>query len=188
MEGHDGRRLVGDGQKSGVYWALGRATLPPVWSTTVGPGGPLGGILGTPAYDGTRIYGGDSLDGQVFGLGRDGSQAWQSAEGGGLHVSPATLAHRGGYTPDPTRPADARDPATGVIIAKLPLDGPALGGLSAVGGALFVAQGTGPLPQPGPQTVNPGTIVAFGDTSGAAAQPGAANRSLGRLRLSVRPR
>jgi polyvinyl alcohol dehydrogenase (cytochrome) len=184
--GPDGRRLVGDGQKSGVYWALDRETLDPVWNTRVGPGGPLGGILGTPAVGGDRIIGGDSLDGQVFGLGRDGSTAWQSAEAGGLHVTPATLANGVAYTVDPTGSVNARDPSTGAIIGKLPLDGPALGGVSAAGGALFVAQGTGPLPEPSPQTVNPGTIVAFGDTSTAGAPaPGAAG---GRLRLTVKPR
>jgi polyvinyl alcohol dehydrogenase (cytochrome) len=70
FEGPDGRRLVGEGQKSGTYWALDRATMKPVWRNDLGPGGPLGGILGSTAYDGTRIYGADTLDGQVFALGR----------------------------------------------------------------------------------------------------------------------
>src|SRR4051812_13673284 len=71
-----GDKLVGDGQKSGVYWMFDRTTLEPVWNTRIGPGGPLGGILGSTAYDGTRIYGSDTLDGQIFALGRDGAQAW----------------------------------------------------------------------------------------------------------------
>ena len=32
IEGAGGRKLVGEGQKSGTYWALDRATLDPVWS------------------------------------------------------------------------------------------------------------------------------------------------------------
>src|SRR5947209_235960 len=32
--GPNGEQLVGEGQKSGVYWALDRATMNPVWNTT----------------------------------------------------------------------------------------------------------------------------------------------------------
>src|SRR5438105_8433328 len=37
------RKLVGEGQKSGTYWALDRSTMKPVWSQAVGPGSALGG-------------------------------------------------------------------------------------------------------------------------------------------------
>lgn len=45
----DGRRgdLVGNGQKSGVYWALDRDTGEVVWQARVSPAGPLGGMEGT---------------------------------------------------------------------------------------------------------------------------------------------
>ncbi|MEA2480765.1 MAG: hypothetical protein QOJ07_2687, partial [Thermoleophilaceae bacterium] len=102
LSGPNGEQLVGEGQKSGVYWAIHRATMQPAWSTMAGPGGPVGGIVGSTAYDGTRVYGGDTADGQVFALGRDGSEAWQSADGGGLHVSSATVAHGVLYTLDPS--------------------------------------------------------------------------------------
>jgi polyvinyl alcohol dehydrogenase (cytochrome) len=51
-----GRTLVGIGQKSGVYWALGAAHGEVVWSRLVGPGTAEGGIQWGTAYDGTRIY------------------------------------------------------------------------------------------------------------------------------------
>jgi hypothetical protein len=41
------------------------------------------------------------------------------------------------------------------------------------------------VPEPGPQSVNPGSIVAFGDTSTAASR---ATSPAGRLRVTVRPR
>ncbi|MEA2427137.1 MAG: hypothetical protein QOF37_765 [Thermoleophilaceae bacterium] len=187
FDGPNGRRLVGEGQKSGTYWALDRATMQPVWNTTIGPGGVLGGILGSTAYDGTRIYGGDTADGQVFALGRDGSEAWQSVDSGGLHLGAATIANGVLYTTDPNGALNARDPATGLILAKIPLDRPSVGGISAAGGALFVAVGTGPLPEPAPQADNPGSIIAFGDPSnaGPGAKPGPRHA---RLRLSVTPR
>lgn len=49
------RDLIGEGQKSGVYWALDRDTGAVVWKTQVSPSGPLGGMEGTSAVAGTRI-------------------------------------------------------------------------------------------------------------------------------------
>jgi len=161
----NGQPLVGEGQKSGVYWALDRATLKPVWNTTVGPGGVLGGILGSTAYDGTRIYGADSLDGAVFALARGGSMSWSSLDTGVIHVSPTTVANGVLYTVDPAGFLTARDPGSGAILAKLPLGAPSFGGVSAVGGAIYVAVGTGPPPAPAPQQDGSGSITAFGDTS-----------------------
>ncbi len=49
-------QLVGAGQKSGVYWAVNPETGVPVWHTTVGPGGMVGGIQWGTASDNQRIY------------------------------------------------------------------------------------------------------------------------------------
>jgi polyvinyl alcohol dehydrogenase (cytochrome) len=191
--GPDGQRLVGEGQKSGIYWALDRATMMPVWNTRVGPGGILGGSLGSTAFDGTRIYATDTIDGNVTALGRDGAIAWQSPDAGGAHLAPTAVANGVVYTNDPSGFTNARDATTGAILGKLPLGATSFGGVSAVGGAVYVSVGTGPPPQPAPQQVNPGSIVAFGDTSRSGglsprtpARPGAQRRP--RIRLSVRPR
>jgi len=53
---HRWRRVVGIGQKSGVYWALDARTGRLLWSTLVGPGSDPGGIQWGTAYDGSRIY------------------------------------------------------------------------------------------------------------------------------------
>jgi polyvinyl alcohol dehydrogenase (cytochrome) len=50
------RRVVGIGEKSGVYWALDAADGEYLWSTLVGPGSDPGGIQWGTAYDGSRIY------------------------------------------------------------------------------------------------------------------------------------
>ena len=161
----NGEPLVGEGQKSGTYYALDRATLKPVWATSAGPGGPLGGFLGSTAYDGARVYGADSASGQVFALGRSGATAWDSLDSGGAHLGPTAVANGVLYTVDPAGFLTARDPATGLILAKLPLGGPSFGGVSADGRALNAAVGTGPPPAPAPQLDGSGSIVAFGDTS-----------------------
>lgn len=186
--GPDGRDMVGEGQKSGIYWTLERSSMQPVWHTTLGPGGPIGGLLGSTASDGERIYGADTIDGQVFGLGRDGALAWQSGEGGGAHLAPTMLAHGVLYTVDPGGSLVARDPVNGNTLATLPLGTASFGGVSAVGDALYVSVGTGPLPEPAPQRNSPGSIVAFGDTSKSGAKPTAVtSKPRARIQLSVSP-
>ncbi len=49
-------KLLGVGQKSGIYWALNPATGAVVWKTQVGPGSRQGGMLWGSATDGSRIY------------------------------------------------------------------------------------------------------------------------------------
>ncbi|HEV2529398.1 MAG TPA: PQQ-binding-like beta-propeller repeat protein [Thermomicrobiales bacterium] len=44
------RDLVGEGQKSGVYWALDRDSGEVVWESQISPAGFLGGMEGTSAY------------------------------------------------------------------------------------------------------------------------------------------
>jgi polyvinyl alcohol dehydrogenase (cytochrome) len=54
--GRDRHRVVGVGEKSGVYLVLDAKTGDFVWNTLVGPGGDMGGIEWGTAYDGDRIY------------------------------------------------------------------------------------------------------------------------------------
>src|SRR5947209_2944212 len=121
LSGPTGELLVGEGQKSGVYWALDRATMRPVWHTTVGPSAPIGGILASTPYDGTRIYGTDALDGQVWALGRGGTQAWSSADPGTLDFAPPAIAHGVLYTVDPGGFLVARDASSGTPLTTLSL-------------------------------------------------------------------
>ncbi|MFL5887132.1 MAG: PQQ-binding-like beta-propeller repeat protein [Thermoleophilaceae bacterium] len=209
IAGPGGRPLVGEGSKSGTYWALDRATMKPAWSLDAGPGSQADGGINSSAYDGTRIYGTDAISSQVFALGRDGKMLWNSADAGPAHFSPVALGHGVVYSVDPAGFLTARDPASGKVLAKLPLNGPDFGGVSLVGGAVYVSVGIGPPPQPLPQTDTSGfdgsgSIVAFGDTSrsggataggrapassltGHGGSPPARGRA-GRIRLSVTPR
>ena len=190
----DGRALVGEGQKSGTYWALDRATMKPVWQTSVGPGSQADGGVNSSAYDGTRVYGADGTDSQIWALGRDGSTSWNSLDAGPLHFSPVAMGNGVLYSADFTGFLTARDPASGAVLAKLPVGGPTWGGISVVGRAVYVAVGLGPLLQPLPETDTSkddgsGSIVAFGDTSrsGGASPAGPSSRGAG-IRLSVSPR
>ena len=53
----------------------------------------MGGILASTAYDGTRIYGTDSADGQLWALGREGTIQWSSLDPSALDFSPVAIAN-----------------------------------------------------------------------------------------------
>jgi polyvinyl alcohol dehydrogenase (cytochrome) len=184
ITGAGGQQIVGEGQKSGTYWALDRATLKPAWHANAGPSGYLGGILGSTAYDGKRVYTGDTLSGQVTALGPEGSIAWHASDTGVVHFSPEAIANGVLYSVSPPGSLVARDPSTGRELAHISVGGIVFGGFSATGHALYVSTGTGPLPAV-PATVDgPGSITAFGDTSasGASVTPPATTRSRARHR------
>jgi polyvinyl alcohol dehydrogenase (cytochrome) len=190
-----GRKLVGEGQKSGTYWALDRATLDPVWQTSTGPGSQAGGIVGGTAYDGKRIYGPHTPGGKLFALGRDGDIDWTSADGDPAHFAPVSVANGVLYTQTSTAAMTARNADSGTPITAIPLDGPALGGVSIADGTVFAVSGS--------QRNGTGSIYAFRAPSqgppprrtvGQPAPPEGKSGPKGRrvrrarLRVRVRPR
>ena len=136
-----GAPLVGDGQKSGTYWAFARGTLKRVWKTMIGPGAFVGGIVGSTASDGQRIYGPNTPAGEIWGLSSGGALSWASTDGGPLHFGPVSVANGVVYSSDMDGLLTARDAATGVTIAKLPLGGPSWGGVAIAGGYVFAVTG-----------------------------------------------
>jgi polyvinyl alcohol dehydrogenase (cytochrome) len=142
ITGPDGRKLVGEGQKDGTYWAIDRQTMEPVWSQKTGPPSQLGGIIGSTAYDGTRIYGPDTPAGEQWALTPSGAPAWLSADGGPLHFNPTAVANGVVYTADMSGVLTAREASTGAVLIKLPLGAPSYGGVAVAGGYVFAAVGT----------------------------------------------
>lgn len=171
MQAPNGQALVGEGAKNGTYYALDRASMQPVWTSPIAPGSPvLGGITGSTAADGARIYGSNVINSEIWALGHDGSTQWLSADSGSLDFSPLTVANGVLYTADSAGFLTARDASSGAILAKFPLGQPTFGGISVVGGAIYVAVGTGP--PPGTNQDESGSILAFGDTSRSGAPGG----------------
>jgi polyvinyl alcohol dehydrogenase (cytochrome) len=186
LQAPNGQALVGEGSKNGTYYALDRATMQPVWSTLIAPGSPiLGGITGSTAYDGARVYGSNVINSEIWALARDGSRQWVSADTGTLDFSPLAVAHGVLYTADAAGFLTARNASTGAVLATFPLGGPTFAGISVVGGAVYVAVGTGP--PPGSSQDGPGSIIAFGDTSRSGAS-GHQPPAHGSIRLTVSPR
>jgi polyvinyl alcohol dehydrogenase (cytochrome) len=176
----DGRRLVGEGDKTGTYWALDRETLDPVWSAKVGSSTAVGGVVGSTAYDGRSIYGPDTATGGIWSISDAGRQRWDSSDGGTLDFAPVTVANGVLYTMSSGGVLVARDARTGAVLTRFLLGGPSFGGISVVGDHVFAAVGTGPLFPPAPQQGTSGKIVAFAAAAGARAEP--------LLHLAVAPR
>jgi polyvinyl alcohol dehydrogenase (cytochrome) len=156
-----GRQLVGEGDKNGVYYTLDRATMKPVWQQAVGPGSFVGGILASTAFDGTRIFGNDTLSANVWALRTDGSTAWASNDLALLDYPPVSVSNGVLYSVNPLGLLITHDAVTGGILSISFLGGPSFGGSSEVGKTVYVSIGLGPLPSPLPPIDFPGAIVAF---------------------------
>jgi polyvinyl alcohol dehydrogenase (cytochrome) len=119
----DGRKLVGAGQKSGVYHVFDAKTMEPVWSTIVGPPTAVGGIVGSTGYDGEAIYGPITVPGYVWSLAAaEGSYRWAGPVGDGVHWgNPVAVANGLVYTTDLAGFLDVYDARTGVQVGKHPL-------------------------------------------------------------------
>ncbi len=107
--------LLGDGQKSGQYWAFNPDTGAVVWMTQVGPGGTLGGMEWGSAQDGKRIY---------VSIPNNGAKPWTLQNGQTINY--------GGWS--------ALDPATGKILWQTP-DPSGVPYSSIDAGAVSVANG-----------------------------------------------
>jgi len=143
------RKLVGDGQKSGVYWAVDAATGELVWHTQVGPGGVGGGIEWGSATDGDRIYvaiantgkasytlqpSGVITTGGAFSAldPATGSIVWQTADPQGVgdfgFVSTANGVVYGGSAAGTGNTMYAMNAATGAILWRYASGGSVMGG------------------------------------------------------------
>lgn len=165
VRGAQGRpeTLVGDGQKSGLYWAFDAASGRIVWDTLVGPGALFGGIEWGSAYDGQRIYtaeadtsnfpytlaGGQSANGGSWVAlnPRDGSIEWQTATPGGWSaegpVSEAGGVVYGASTDTSSTNPDmfAMDAATGNILWRFAAGSSVVAAPSIVGDTVYWGSG-----------------------------------------------
>lgn len=155
------RRVVGIGQKSGVYWALDAATGEHLWSTLVGPGSDPGGIQWGTAYDGTRIYAaighntGEAYrlpTGEVITGGSwaaldpsSGRILWQTADPqGAADLASVTVANGVVYGGSMAHTGDqmyALDGATGAILWRFAAGGSVVGGPAVSRGTVYWGSG-----------------------------------------------
>jgi polyvinyl alcohol dehydrogenase (cytochrome) len=137
-----GRELVGEAQKSGVYWALDRDTLAEHWHTQVAPPSGTGGVVGSTAYDGRLIFGPETVNAHVWALGSGGRIAWKRDEYGTLRYSSVAVSRGVVYGADGAGRLVARRTSDGKWLGRWPLGQRSWGGVSIAGGRVFVSTGT----------------------------------------------
>jgi outer membrane protein assembly factor BamB/plastocyanin len=158
-----GRKLVGAGQKSGVYHVFDADTMAPVWKTPVGVPSSVGGIVGPTAVDDSGIYGPITTGGYVWSLDKTGSPRWVTPTADGVHWgNPVAVGNNIVYTVDLKGFLDAYDGRTGVPLLHRPIalgsstgTSPVAswGGVSIARNTIYAAVGISGLPD--------GFIVAF---------------------------
>ena len=142
-----GRPLIGEGAKSGSYWALNPATMKPVWNATVGGGSVVGGVLGSTAFDPAkgRVFGPESVPGYVWSLaGATGSLAWVAP--GGIdpaQLGPVSVSNGVVWSVTSTGFVEAWNEATGVPAGALPVNPvpPGSSYVAALGSGVAIADG-----------------------------------------------
>jgi polyvinyl alcohol dehydrogenase (cytochrome) len=158
--GPKNRPMVGDGDKSGVYWALDRRTMRLVWRTSVAtdtiPG--LGGIIGSAALDQARIYGPGTRNGETWSLTTSGRPSW-TMFGPALgplayHLGPVSVANGVTYSTNAAGTLTIRDARSGALLGAPVLGSPSYGGVAIVGSIVIAALGT-------QSRTNSGEIVAY---------------------------
>ncbi|WP_437669837.1 outer membrane protein assembly factor BamB family protein [Sorangium sp. So ce131] len=157
----EGRRdLVGAGQKSGIFWALDRDDGTVVWSTLVGPGGILGGIMWGVAVDHSRLYvpvsNSDQIaytlhpSGEIITWGSwsaldpaTGDILWQTPDPtpGAQDRGPLTVANGVVYAGSMSGDVLALNAATGAVLWSHPADGSVNAGPAVAGGTVYWGSG-----------------------------------------------
>jgi outer membrane protein assembly factor BamB len=162
IQGPNGQKLVGAGQKSGVYHVFDAHSMKPVSSQIVGPPSAVGGIVGSTAYDGQNVYGPVTAPGYVWSVKADNASfRWVGPIADGVHWgNPVAVANGVVYTVDLTGYLNAYDARSGLLLTKRPLliggSKPASlswGGVSIARNTIYVSVGIGSLGE--------GFVVAF---------------------------
>jgi polyvinyl alcohol dehydrogenase (cytochrome) len=117
----NGRTVVGDLQKSGVYHVADAGSMQPVWNAIVGATCQACNAAST-AFDGSSIVGESTPGGAVFALQRDsGARNWLTPNGDGVHYQAFSTAAGVAYTLDTLGFFDAWDAATGRPLLHRPM-------------------------------------------------------------------
>ena len=146
----DGTKAVGLGQKAGVYWMFRRSDLSPIWETRIGIGSAFGGIVGSTAVDASGVYGPNTLPGYVCALKQQtGQLAWLDPSADPLHYGPASVSNGVVYSEDSSGFLDCVNAASGLLLARMPLNpiptttyAEAYGGVSVSDGEVFADTGS----------------------------------------------
>ncbi|WP_394823566.1 PQQ-binding-like beta-propeller repeat protein [Pendulispora albinea] len=157
------RLVVGAGQKNGTYWALDACTGRIVWSASVAPGGPLGGIMWGAATADQRIFiAATNFDGRPHSLPNgttitSGSYAaldaatgrilWQIADpSGGMGMGAVSTANGVVYAGSTSGHMYAFDARTGAVLFDFLGEGTSNAGPAISNGTVYWGNGYTNIP------------------------------------------
>lgn len=174
----NGRKLVSSGQKSGVVHTIDADTMEPVWTALLGVPSPVGGMVGSAAYDGRSLIGPHTIGSYLWSIPKEGGNPnWIAPVGSGVNWGPpVTIANGIAYTVELSGFLDAFDVGTGAPILRYPLlaspdspgalvpvtDRPPLswGAVSVARHTVYVTAGVG-LTSAGQSSLPTGYVMAF---------------------------
>jgi polyvinyl alcohol dehydrogenase (cytochrome) len=170
-----GRRVVGAGQKSGIYHFVDADSMDGLHATLMGVPSLVGGIVGSAAYDGSNLYVPHTIGGYLASLAKDtGDIRWLAPTLDAVHWGPpVALANGIIYVVDLKGFLDAYDAATGAPLLHRPMELGAdtgldptfsWGGTTVARGTVYASVGVGlssaSAQIPFPQMPN-GFVIAF---------------------------
>jgi polyvinyl alcohol dehydrogenase (cytochrome) len=159
-------KVVGEGQKSGQYWALDAATGRILWSVAPAPGSTLGGIEWGTATDGKRIYiseanffgipyqlpdGSTTTSGSLAALDPStGKILWQIADPtGNVNLAPVSAANGVMYASSMSGHMYALDANKGTVLWDFAGEGSSNAGPAIANGTVYWGNGYDHLGIPG---------------------------------------
>ena len=131
------------GARNGTFYSFDPLTLQQRWSAPVGIGSSEGGVVGTPAFDGQRIFGSSAMPGIFWALGENGGfPQFAFPADDALRYGPISVTNGGIWTTNTGGFVEVRAMDTGRPLRKGQIGAPSTGGVSFADGVAFAAIGT----------------------------------------------
>jgi polyvinyl alcohol dehydrogenase (cytochrome) len=136
-----GRKLVGVGQKSGIYHTLEAGTMRAVWKQILGAPTLIGGIVGSTAYDGRSLFGPNTAPGFTWSVRKDdGRTRWIANHAPG-YGNPVAVANGVVYQSDQSPVLNAYDADNGNQLLRHELPSETQGGVSIARNTVYASVG-----------------------------------------------
>lgn len=145
MTSPEGKTVVGELQKAGVYHLVDAAKMEGLHQVVVGnmAGGFAPTNMGTPAFDGSAIYGAGGSANTMFAIDRETADfRWRSETiDPPLHFNPVTTANGVVYTTNTSGVLTAHDARTGVLLLATQATPASGSGVSVARNTVYAAGG-----------------------------------------------